>query len=78
VITVRIEELVLHGFDPRQRHAIGDAVERELARLLHAPAQVAARSQARVDAGSFDVPRDAPPAVVGTHIARAIHGEVRR
>jgi hypothetical protein len=78
VISVRIEELVLHGFDPRQRHAIGAAVERELARLLHDPAPVSARAVARVDGGSFDVPRDAPPAVVGTHIARAIHAEVRR
>ena len=25
-IELVIDELVLHGFDPRQRHAIGDAV----------------------------------------------------
>ncbi len=39
MISVRIEELVLHGFDPRQRHAIGAAVERELARLREAAAR---------------------------------------
>ena len=33
-IEMHIEELVLHGFEPGDRHAIGDAVERELARLL--------------------------------------------
>jgi hypothetical protein len=76
VITVRIEELVLHGFDPRQRHAIGDAVERELAALMAEPP--GALEAARLDAGSFDVHRDAPPAVVGRHIARAIHSGLRR
>ena len=33
-IELHIEELVLHGFDPHQRHAIGDAVRTELARLI--------------------------------------------
>ena len=33
-IELRIEELVLHGFSPGDRHRIGGAMERELARLL--------------------------------------------
>lgn len=33
-VTVHIEELVLHGFDPRHRRAIGEAIRDELARAL--------------------------------------------
>lgn len=33
-VNLHIEELVLHGFAPHDRHRIGDAVERELLRLL--------------------------------------------
>ncbi len=29
-IELHIEELVLHGFSPNDRHAIGEAVQREL------------------------------------------------
>jgi hypothetical protein len=74
-VSVRIEELVLHGFDPRQRLAIGAAVERELARLLASggePTRLAGTH--RVDGGSFGVARDAAPGAVGVEIARAIHG----
>ena len=37
-IRIRIGQLVLHGFDPRDRHAIGDAVRAELTRLVEAGA----------------------------------------
>jgi hypothetical protein len=33
-IQLHIEELLLDGFDPRDRHRIADALERELARLF--------------------------------------------
>ncbi len=33
-VILTIDELVLHGFDPRDRHVIGDAVQAELGRLL--------------------------------------------
>ena len=33
-IQLHIEELFLDGFDPRDRHRIADALERELARLF--------------------------------------------
>ena len=33
-IELHIEELVLHGFSPRDRDAIGEAVQRELTRLF--------------------------------------------
>jgi hypothetical protein len=73
-VRVRIDELVLHGFDPRDRLAIGSAVEAELARLLAGAEAPAAGAVPRVDGGSFEVGRDARPAAVGAGIARAIHG----
>src|SRR5690242_11774302 len=33
-IALHIEEVVLHGFPARGRHAVGDAVQMELGRLL--------------------------------------------
>jgi hypothetical protein len=33
-IEVLIDEIVLHGFAPHERHALGDAIRVELARLL--------------------------------------------
>jgi hypothetical protein len=77
-VNVRIDELVLHGFDPRDRLAIGAAVERELARLMVTSAGDPGRLAGadRVDGGSFAVARDAPPSAVGAEIARAIHGGI--
>ena len=37
-IEVLIDELVLHGFEPDARHALGDGLGEELARLLAADA----------------------------------------
>ena len=37
-IEVLIDELVLHGFDPHERHAVGDSLSAELTRLLAADA----------------------------------------
>jgi hypothetical protein len=75
-LRLHIDELVLHGFDPRDRLAIGAAVERELARLLVGEGDsegLSGGAAARVDGGSFDVAHEAPPGVVGVEIARAIH-----
>jgi len=59
-IELVIDELVLHGFDPRQRHAIGDAVAHELGRLAHAHGRELGTHRsmevAGVDAGTFDRP----------------------
>ena len=38
VLDLRIEELVLHGFERVDRHQVASAIERELARLLREPA----------------------------------------
>jgi hypothetical protein len=83
---LHIDELVLHGFDPRQRHAIADAVQAELARLLadslsepDAPAALDGdTSHARVDGGSFNVAPGALPATTGAGLAAALHTAIQR
>ncbi len=72
-IEVHIEELVLHGFDPRSRWAIGDALETELRGLLAAQGLPATwrDNPARVDAGAI---RLTNPSATGGKIAAAIHG----
>jgi len=79
-IELVIDELVLHGFDPRQRHAIGDAVTRELTRLAHAHAREL-RGQhsidvAGIDAGTFKTPARTA-AGAGTGIANSVFTAVR-
>jgi hypothetical protein len=81
-LDLRIEELVLHGFERVDRHQVASAIERELARLLREPAAHEAlrrrepadgRADAdRLDAGAFIVPHDAPAQAVGVQVAQAI------
>ena len=79
-IHLHIEELVLHGFAPGDRQRIGEAVERELTRLIAAQplSQKQNVSMDRVDGGSFHMQINARPASVGEQIAGAIHGGIRR
>jgi len=71
MIRVRIEELVLHGFDPRDRRAIGDAVRDELGRLLATQA-LTASTHNFVDAG--EVPVDSIRSrTTGASVAGAVH-----
>jgi hypothetical protein len=79
-IELVIDELVLHGFDPRQRHAIGDAVARELTRLARTHARElrgrGSADVARLDAGVFDTPARTP-ADAGAGIANSVFTAVR-
>lgn len=84
VIELHIEEVVLHGFRPHDRSKIGDALERELTRLLSEPDALAALAvsregseRPRIDAGPVSLSHDLPAAAVGQHLARAIYGGLR-
>jgi hypothetical protein len=73
-IIVEIDELVLHGFDPRDRSHIGDAVRTEMATLLAgtAIADIPRRPVDRLDAGQFR--RDGQSAEqIGQSTARSLH-----
>lgn len=74
---LRIEELVLHGFAPDERYAIGATVERELKRLFAArgiPASLAqAHESAHMDAGTIEVQAGADVELTGALLAQAIY-----
>ncbi|HJZ79457.1 MAG TPA: hypothetical protein VKD91_03905 [Pyrinomonadaceae bacterium] len=79
-IELHIEELALHGFAPGDRYRIGEAVERELQRLL---AEEGAPNLfdddvelPRIDAGAFNVKPNAKSETVGEQIAQAIYGGI--
>ena len=77
-VRLRIEELVLDGFAPGDRYRIGEAVERELARLLAergVPGALAAGDEASShDAGSFELTPNSGPDAIGSRVAAAVYG----
>jgi hypothetical protein len=79
-IRLHIRELVLHGFDPRDRHRIAAAVHQELASMLSNRNAVGASTSIvieRLDAGTLAVqPRT--PRGIGVRIARTMKGALRR
>lgn len=76
-VEVVIDELVLHGFDPRHRDRIAEAVRAEMAATLDGWSRAEGASAVRIDAGAFTVPPAAPPAAVGRGAARLV-GQVLR
>jgi hypothetical protein len=80
-VELRIEELVLEGFAPADRHLIAEAVESELARLLaelgvpHALARI--EGGAMLNAGDINVAPGSGGKTVGAQVARAVYGSIR-
>jgi hypothetical protein len=81
-VELRIEELVLHGFPAGDRYRIGEALERELARLLTgqgAPPSIAQGGElARLDGGAFELQPDADAETIGAQLAIAIYEGLNR
>lgn len=81
-IEVHIEELVLHGFAPGDRHGIGEVVEQELTRLLAergvSPEFAKQNTVENLDGGSFQVSAGSKAETIGCQVAQAIHGELTR
>jgi len=75
-IELRIEELVLRGFTPGDRYRIGEAVERELARLLAQgevpPLLARAGQRACLRAGSISVRSGVSAEAIGAEIAQSV------
>jgi hypothetical protein len=65
-----MDEVVLHGFEHGSRHAIGEAIELEIGRLLAKPHSPALKSSPQMDAGAFHTAGDAKPQSVGVQTAR--------
>ncbi len=76
-IEVHIEELVLHGFDPKDRYAIGEAVQRELIRLLAEqdihPSLGQGYEVARLNAGAFNVKPGVKAEAIGSQVAQSVY-----
>jgi hypothetical protein len=76
-IKLRIEELVLHGFQPTDRYGIGDALQNELTRMLTEqgmpPAMADSSQVARLDGGAFSMQPGERPSRVGSQAARAVY-----
>jgi hypothetical protein len=81
-IELEIEELVLHGFAPGDRHRIADALREELHRLLSATNRQRARESTpfrqfdaqRLAATPIGIGGHPRPESAGREIARAVYG----
>ena len=77
-VELHIEQLMLHGFAPSDRHRIGAAIQQELARLLAeqgiSPGLAQGKTIGQLDGGAFEMRAGTPPRVIGAQIAQAIYG----
>jgi len=72
---LHIHELVLHGFSAQGRHAVGDAVQAELVRLLNTKLpEFVKTSSGTIDGGTFNVTPNTKPNAIGKLIANAVYG----
>lgn len=76
-INVHIEELVLHGVDPTDRHAIADAIQREIARTFALGGSITQdRHVDRIQGRPVTWGDAAGPQRVGAEVARAVRGNL--
>jgi hypothetical protein len=79
-LEIHIEELVLHGFGAGERFRVGDALERELARLLArqglSASAVRSASIERLDGGEFSVAPGAGARTIGTQVAQKVYQQL--
>jgi hypothetical protein len=81
-IHLHIDELILHGFPPVARYRIAEAVQQELTRLLsegHDPSVLSQGGEYyRLDAGRFELRRDARPEQIGAQVAQTVYRGLAR
>ncbi len=81
-IELHIEELVLHGFSPRDRDAIGEAVQRELTRLFVEQGGYASLGRGfeaeRVDGGEFQVKSGAKAEGIGKQVGQSVYNSLQQ
>jgi hypothetical protein len=81
-IELHIEELVLHGFAAKDRHAIGEAVQRELSRLfaeqgVH-PSLAKGHKVERLDGVAFQVKQGSRADAIGAQVAQSVYGGLKK
>lgn len=76
-IALHIEQLMMEGLQPSDRHQFGNAVQTELARLLaeHGmpPNLTGSAELGRLAAGSISVSSTPRPAIIGRQVAEAVY-----
>jgi hypothetical protein len=80
-VEVRIDELLLVGFDSPDRHRIGEAARRELERLVaaaEAPWPTGGGDLVVLRAGSFPLRPGMAPEAVGAEVGRAVYRRLAR
>ena|ERR1700694_3336367 len=81
-IELHIEELVLHGFSPNDRHAIGEAVQRELTRLFVEQGVDASLSRGfeaeRVDGGALNVKQGTRAEGIGRQVGQTVYSSLQQ
>ena len=80
-IELHIEELVLHGFSPRERYAIGEAVQRELTQLFAEQGIHPSLNEqriARLDGGSISVKQGTKADAIGKQVAQTVYGGMKK
>jgi len=80
-VEIVIDELVLRGFSPVDRDAIGESLSHELGRLIEAgdiQALAGLGSIPALQAPNVTLQAGAKAAVVGNQVARAVHGSLNR
>ncbi len=77
-VEINIDELILHGFSPADRHKIGESLRTELARLVIDNGMPSAFSTGKnisqLNGGTFQVSKKMQARAVGNHIAKSIYG----
>lgn len=81
-VEIHIDRLVLHGFEGKDRHRVGEALERELARLFEKegmpPALHRGGGVPHPGTGSFEMRPDAGSGLIGARVARAVYRGLNR
>lgn len=81
-IELYIEELVLDGFEQVDKRRIAEAVECELKDLFTErgiPRSLADGGKINhLDGGDFQLAPDSRPETIGTRVAQAVYGELKR
>jgi hypothetical protein len=76
-VELRVDELVLDGFRPADRHRVAEGFQAELVRLLAErgvpPGLVRGGDRPALDAGAFRLPPGARPEAAGVQAARALY-----
>jgi hypothetical protein len=77
-VLVHIEELVIDGLAPEDRHRLSETIERELTRLLNEhgiPGTLGeSRDMAYLDSAVVHLRPNATPEVIGVEVAQAVYG----